>query len=63
MITFGPCVRGQQTCLHRLAAGWINPADLCPACTVRFMTGLEWVAGQPLEWHARYITQSTRVTH
>jgi hypothetical protein len=71
MISFGPCLHarpdrhtsGKQTCLHDLAAGLVLPSDLCPACTTRWMVGLEWVAGQPLEWHARYITQSNPVTH
>ena len=57
MTSFGPCVRGEKTCLHDLAAGWIIWSDLCPNCTVRFMTGIEWVAGRQLEWHVRWLAQ------
>lgn len=60
MTYFGPCIRGEKTCLHELAAGWINPPDLCPTCTVRFVTGVEWAAGRQLEWHLDYLARSTQ---
>jgi hypothetical protein len=38
-----------DTCIQRLAAGWILPNDLCPPCTSRFMAALESL-GDRLEW-------------
>jgi hypothetical protein len=45
-----------RTCLQSLAAGWINPPDLCPLCTRLLMMALEWVTSQrePLTWHQAY---------
>lgn len=49
----------QRSCIEALAAGWINPPDLCPACTRAFMSALDWVA-EPvkLSWHANYIERA-----
>lgn len=44
---------GWPTCIARLADGWINATDLCPACTRAFMTALDDITG-PLEWHPNY---------
>lgn len=57
MIGFGRCTRGEKTCLHRLAAGDINPADLCHVCTGRFILGTEWAAGESLDWHVEYLAR------
>lgn len=42
-----------RTCLEALAGGWINPPDLCPACTRAFMSALDSISG-PLAWHRGY---------
>jgi hypothetical protein len=57
--SFGPCPRGEKTCLHDLAAGRTTVADACPACTARFMAGMDWAAGQPLDWHPKYLARTT----
>lgn len=57
--SFGPCPRGEKTCLHRLAAGAIRANDLCNTCTARYMAGVEWAAGQALEWHLDYLARTT----
>lgn len=47
--------RGKRmTCIQSLAEGWINPPDLCPACTQAFMTALDGIDG-PMVWHHNYL--------
>jgi hypothetical protein len=49
-----PCSRNGDTCIRRLAAGWITANDLCPGCTRRFMAALDWISAEPLTWHRNY---------
>lgn len=51
-----PCNRdGLATCLHLLAAGQnTNVGELCPGCTQRVMTALEWIASDELPWHPNW---------
>jgi len=70
---FGPCTNAtprwvregidtlvdpEQTCLHRLAAGRIIASDLCGTCTARFMAGMDWAAGESLDWHPKYLART-----
>jgi hypothetical protein len=47
----------RQTCIERLAGGWILPTDLCPTCTRAFMTALDSIAG-PMTWHPNYLERA-----
>lgn len=48
-----------QSCIERLAAGWINPPDLCPVCTRAFMSALDGIAGPgSLRWHENYVARA-----
>lgn len=55
-----PCTP-DNTCIHRLAAGYINPADACPTCTSYFIAGMEWIMGEQLQWHEKYLKRATLV--
>jgi len=53
-----PCTP-DNTCVHRLAAGWINAGDLCPVCTSYLIAGLEWIMGEQLTWHPGYLRRAS----
>lgn len=48
-----------KSCLEQLANGWINPPDLCAACTRAFMDALDGITG-PLVWHDNYSSRAGR---
>lgn len=50
-----------QSCITRLADGWILASDLCPTCTAAFMIALDGIAG-PLAWHANYVERANDTT-
>jgi hypothetical protein len=49
-----------RSCIEQLAAGWINPPDLCPACTRGFMSALDFLA-EPvtLRWHENFVSRAS----
>lgn len=54
-----PCTRVGSSCLHDLAAGFINAPDLCPGCTTRLMVALDWVVGDAvLPWHPNFTNRA-----
>jgi uncharacterized CHY-type Zn-finger protein len=55
-----PCIPGNR-CIHRLAAGEITTADLCPVCTSYFIAACEWIVGEQLNWHQNYLDRATTV--
>jgi hypothetical protein len=50
-----------NTCVHRMAAGWITVADLCPVCTSYLIAGLEWIMGEHLDWGEDFLKRATLV--
>lgn len=44
-------------CIPDMTDGWINPQDLCPACTRVFMLALRAEVGG-LPWHANYMERA-----
>lgn len=46
-----------STCIDELARGYINSTDLCPLCTMVFMTALDEAVG-PLEWHPSFTARA-----